>query len=140
MRIWTIKYLGHHWDGYPKIEAMDKADLHCNKIRIGDEVEAVDKSEYDKLLKENADMRAKMAISDNIKKNPEVLERFKAMLKKAIDDYSCFEILEVGFRRGVEWYVFESGFHIAQEMIQEIQLLRVENELLKQSLQRQVKE
>ena len=86
------------------------------------------------------DMRAKMAISDNITKNPEVMERFKAMLKKAIDDHSEVEILEVGFRRGVEWYVFESGFHIAQEMIQEIQLLKVENDLLKQSLQRQVKE
>lgn len=81
-----------------------------------------------------------MEISDNITKNPEVMERFKAMLKKAIDDHSEVEILEVGFRRGVEWYVFESGFHIAQEMIQEIQLLKVENDLLKQSLQRQVKE
>lgn len=85
-----------------------------------------------------------MEISDNITKNPEVMERLKAMLKKAIDDHSEVEILEVGFRRGVEWYVFESGFHIAQEMIQEmiqeIQLLKVENDMLKQSLQRQVKE
>lgn len=80
-----------------------------------------------------------MAISDNITKNKEVVECFKAMLKKAIDDHSCFEILEVGFRRGVEWYVFESGLNIAQEMIQEIKMLRIENEMLKKSLQRQVK-
>lgn len=81
-----------------------------------------------------------MEINDNITKNHEVVKLFKAMLKKAIDDYSCIEPLDVGFRRGVEWYVFESGLHIAQEMIQEIQMLRIENEMLKKSLQRQVKE
>lgn len=57
MRIWKIKYIGHYWDGYPKIEAMDEKDLYCNKIKIGDVVEAVDKSEYDKLAKENADLK-----------------------------------------------------------------------------------
>ena len=81
-----------------------------------------------------------MAINKSITGNQEVLERFKAMLKKAIDDHSCYEILEVGFRRGVEWYVFESGFHIAKELIEENFLLRQENEVLKKSLQRQVRE
>lgn len=86
------------------------------------------------------DMRAKMAISDNITKNPEVMERFKAMLKKAIDDHSEVEILEVGFRRGVEWYVFESGFHIAKELIEQNFQLQKENADLREALQRQVKE
>lgn len=81
-----------------------------------------------------------MEISDNIKKNPEVVERFKAMLKKAIDDHSEVEILEVGFRRGVEWYVFESGFHIAKELIELNSQLQKENADLKEALQRQVKE
>lgn len=81
-----------------------------------------------------------MAINKSITGNQEVLERFKAMLKKAIDDHSCKEILEVGFRRGVEWYVFESDFHIAKELIEENFLLRQENEVLKKSLQRQVRE
>lgn len=81
-----------------------------------------------------------MEISDNIKKNPEVVERFKAMLKKAIDDHSCVEVLEVGFRRGVEWYVFESGLHIAKELIELNSQLLKENADLKEALQRQVKE
>ena len=88
----------------------------------------------------STDMRAKMEISDNITKNPEVMERFKAMLKKAIDDHSEVEILEVGFRRGVEWYVFESGFHIAKELIEQNFQLQKENADLREALQRQVKE
>lgn len=79
-----------------------------------------------------------MAISDNITKNQEVVDRFKAMLKKAIDDHSCNEVLEVGFRRGVEWYVFESGFHLAKELIELNFQLQKENADLKAALQRQV--
>ena len=81
-----------------------------------------------------------MEISDNIKKNPEVVERFKAMLKKAIDAHSCVEVLEVGFRRGVEWYVFESGLHIAKELIELNSQMQKENADLKEALQRQVKD
>lgn len=59
-------------------------------------------------------------------------------LKKAIDEHSCKEALEVGFRRGVHWYVFESGFSFYDDVAKIIEQLRAENAELKASLQRQV--
>lgn len=78
-------------------------------------------------------MRA--AIPGGITVNEGIKESFKAMLKKAIDDHSCKEPLEVGFRRGVEWYVFESGF--TGPLLERIAALEIENKQLKEALHRQ---
>lgn len=72
-------------------------------------------------------------------KNEQILvSRMKDILKKAIDEHSCKEPLDVGFRRGVEWYVFESGITVIDEMKKCIADLEAENKALKEALQRQV--
>lgn len=65
-------------------------------------------------------------------------EIMRSLLKKAIDEHSCKEILEVGFRRGVEWFVFESDFTMTKELLARIEYLERENKNLTEAIHRQV--
>lgn len=65
-------------------------------------------------------------------------ELSKVLIKKLIDDHSCKEPLEVGFRRGVEWFVFESGVSFIGDFLKKYDSLLKENKELKESLARQV--